>query len=275
MIADFRTIHVTSQAPGMNFSAYPRHRGTMVFRCVALALLLAGCAAPLPQTPPAGMPAAVAAPEISVGDTWTYRVRDGYTGIGRGDQRYRVTEAGNGRIMTAVSREGGAEDEIQIYDREWNWLKHPATNLQSFDYIPPYQAFAFPLAPGKTWRARATATDPVDGRRFPVWIEGTVAGWEKVKVPAGEFDALKIKRAVYIDYWEITVRGRSEIVEYEWYAPAVKQTVRREASSQYLSYLYGGRSNLGFLHASRGDDGGPRFVRDDWLIYELVSYSVR
>ena len=57
-----------------------------------------------------------------------------------------------------------------------------------------------------------------------------------MKLPAGEFDALKIKRVVFFDYWVLTVRGRSEIVEYEWYAPAVKQAVRREASSQHLTF---------------------------------------
>ena len=97
-----------------------------------------------------------------------------------------------------------------------------------------------------------------------------------MKVPAGEFDALKIERIVYLEYWEHAVRGRSVIREYEWYAPAAKQSVRREASSQYLSYLAGGGSDSGFLHVKGRDDGsGPRYVLDDWLIYELVSLSVR
>lgn len=244
-----------------------------MIRLLALALLLGGCAAPLSQTPPAGTPATVTAPEIRIGDTWTYRVRDGYTGFERGDQSYRVTDASPDRISVAVSG-GGRLDETHIYNREWNWLRHPATNLQTFDYSPAYQALAFPFTSGKRWHARAMATDPADGRRFPVWIDGTVQGWEKVKVPAGEFDALKIKRAVFIGYWEMTVRGWSEILEYEWYAPKVKQSVRREASSQYLSYL-GDRGYPEFLYVRGDDDGGPRFVRDDWLIYELVSYSAR
>ena len=239
-------------------------------------LLLGGCAAPLSQTPPPGLPAQVSAPEIRVGDGWTYSVRDGFTGLGRGSQRYRVTGAEGAQIVVAVSREG-TEDEIRVYDRQWNWLKHPATNLQSFSYNPAYRAFDFPLAPGKTWKMRLTATDPVDGRRFPLTIDGTVLGWERVKVPAGEFDALKVRRYVFFDYWEHTVRGRSEIVEHEWYAPAVKQAVRREATAKYLSYLLG-ESHTGFVRVrggDRGGDGGPTFVQDDWLIYELASYSVR
>lgn len=243
---------------------------------VSALLLLAGCATPLSQSPPPGMPAQVSAPEIRVGDGWTYNVRDGFTSLERGSQRYRVAEASGDQIVIAVSREG-TEDEVRVYDHQWNWLKHPATNLQSFNYSPAYRAFEFPLAPRKTWKVRLTATDPADGRRFPLTIHGEVLGWERVKTPAGEFDALKVRRWVYLDYWELTVRGRSEIVEHEWYAPAVKQAVRREARSQYLSYLHAG-GRAGFLLLIGGDmdaDGGPRFVQDDWLIYELVSYSVR
>lgn len=263
-----------------------------MIQILAVALLLGGCAAPLSQTPPAGMAATVPAPEVRVGDAWTYRVQDGFTRLPRGDQRYEVVEVGADRIRVANSGERG--DGIQIYDREWNWLKRPATNLQAFEYTPAYQAFAFPLAPGKRWRARLMATDPADGRRFPVWIDGTVLGWERVRVPAGEFDALKVERNVYFEYYVSAIRGRSEIREFEWYAPAVKQSVRREASSRYLSisgawrdpgfmYVKGGSrdardsGNRGFVRSrgGRDDDGGPRYVLDDWLIYELVSHSVR
>ena len=243
-------------------------------RLVALALLLGGCAVPLSQTPPAGMTATVTAPEIRVGDTWSYGVRDGYTGLERTNVRYQVTEIGADRVRVAVSGEPG--DGIQVYDRGWNWLKRPATNLQTFEYSPAYPALAFPLAPGKRWRAQVTARDPVDGRRFQVWIDGTVLGWERVKVPAGEFDALKIQRIVFLNYWEYAVRDRSEILEYEWYAPAVKQAVRREAQSQHLSYRYGQTDYPRFQYAGdMSDDGGPRYIRDDWLIYELMSYSAR
>ena len=240
---------------------------------VMAAATCAACAG-TPTGTPLQSDAVAAAPSVAVGDTWTYRVRDAFTGLERGNQGHRVVDVAGDRIVMVVTREGGGE-ESWIYDRGWNWLKHPAHGLQSFDYNPSYRAFDFPLAPGKTWRARLTATDPTNGRRFPVWIDGTVLGWEKIKVPAGEFDALRVERRVFFDYLEHTVRGRSEILEYEWYAPAVKQAVRREASAMYLSYLYGSGDSHGLLRAGRPSDGGPRFVRDDWLISELAAYSVR
>ena len=235
-----------------------------------LALLSAACA-----TTPIGTPVdstqAADVPAVTVGESWTYRVRDGYTGLDRGTERYRVQQVSAGNIT--VAREGSGVAEVEIYDSRWNWLKRPAANLQSFDYSPAYKAFDFPLAPGKRWSERITATDPRDGRRFPVHVDGQVIGWERIKVPAGEFDALKIVRAVYVDYWEISVRGSSHIIEREWYAPAVKQSVRREASSRYWSEL--GAIGSGMVRVGGKDDGGPQWRRDDWLVYELVSHTAR
>jgi hypothetical protein len=234
---------------------------------------LAGCAAPLPQQPPAGLPLQIPAPEVRLGDTWTYRVYDGYTHLPRGEQTYRVSRLGE-RIEVTVTLGEGVQEE-RLFDRNWSWLKHPATNLQAFEYRPAYPAFDFPLAAGKRWQARLLATDPADGRRFPLTLYGEVLGWERIKVPAGEFDTLKVRRQVFFDYWVLGVRGRSEIVEVEWYAPAVKQAVRREASSQYWSYLYSGLGLFGWVRIGREDNGGPRFIRDDWLVYELTAYSLR
>jgi hypothetical protein len=238
-----------------------------------LSAALAACA-----QAPAGTPlesnASAAVPASAVGDNWTYRVTDGFTKLVRGTQRHGVVEVAGDRIVTTVTREDGKE-ETWVYDRGLNWLKHPVHGLQSFDYAAPYQAFNFPLAPGKTWRTRVTATDPADGRRFPVWISGVVLGWERVKVPAGEFDALKVKRTVFFDYLEYRIRGRSEIVEFEWYAPAVKQAVRREAYAMYFSWLYGGGTTGGLMRAQFSDGGKGAWLHDHYLISELTAYTVR
>ena len=236
-------------------------------------LLLSACAAPLPQTPPSGVSAQVPAPQIRVGDEWTYTVRDGFTGLPRPTERHRVAEARGDQLIVAVTRDGIAE-EFQIYDARWNWIKRPATNMQVFEYQPAYQALAFPLAAGANWHATSTATDPATGKRFPVRIDGTVLGWERVRVPAGEFDALKVRRVVFLMYHDPSVRERSEIIEIEWYAPAVRQAVRRDTNSRYMSYLHG-EAGPGFVRV-RGDRGGgsvPRLVQDDWLIYELSSHG--
>jgi hypothetical protein len=239
----------------------------------ALATAVAACA-PMPVGTPLQSSASAAAPTLSMGDSWTYHVRDGFTGLDRGTQRHQVVEVTGERIGMTITLQNGVE-ESWAYDHGGNWLKHRAHGLQSFDYSPPYRAFDFPIAPGKTWRARLTATDPATGWRFPVWIDGVVLGWERIKVPAGEFEALRVKRTVFFDYYDYTTRGRSEIVEYEWYAPAVKQAVRREGSAMYYSLL-GGRDTRSDLRTVQFSEGsGRRFVPDDYLISELTAFSVR
>jgi hypothetical protein len=235
--------------------------------CILL-LLVCACAAPLSQTPPPGIGAEVAGPQLRVGDTWRYAVRDAFTNLPRGELEYRVTRV-EGDTVTVEARSG---DRVttELYTRSGNWLRRPATNMQEFSYNPPYEALAFPLMPGKKWKARSVATDPADGRSFPVRIDGAVLGWERIRVPAGEFDALKVRRYVFLDYWRSKVRGQSIIREDEWYAPSLGKIAKRETTSRYLDGRFALADDGIVLTRDRGDDG-PRYVQDDWLIYELVS----
>jgi len=243
------------------------------FVAAAVAIVSAACA-PIPIGTPLSSNATATSPVLAVGDNWTYRVRDAYTGIERGTERYTVDQTSGGHVVLTVAPASGGE-QTHVYDSQLNWLKRPATNLQEFSYSPAYPAYNFPLTPGKTWQTRLSATDPADGKSYPVRVDGRVVGWERVKVPAGEFDTLKIQRVVYFGYWVGAVRGNSQIIEYEWYAPAVKQSVRREAQSQYRNVL--GAINTGFVRVDvdDGSDDGPRYIDEDWLVSELMSYSVR
>jgi hypothetical protein len=250
-------------------------------------LFLVSCAAPVSMTPPAGLVGEVSAPTLNVGNAWRYAVRDGFTRIARGEVEYRVQSVVGDAVTVEVLTDGHASTEI--YARDGNWLRRPATNLQEFGYSPAYRALDFPLSPGKTWKARVTATDPTNGRSFPVFIEGRVLGWEKVGVPAGEFDTLKVHRMVYLDYFEQGVRGQSVIQETDWYAPAIGQIARRETTSRYLRLADAGvdspfrlvnvranRSSDRMVRArnSRGDGSVvPRYEQDDWLVYELTRHS--
>ena len=248
----------------------------------ALLLLTASCATQLAQAPPPNMPAAVKAPELRPGGYWRFAVSDGFTRLPRGTVDYRVDTI-DGDIVT-VQVKSDAGESTEVYTRNWNWLQRPATNLQDFAYSPAYRAFDFPLSAGKKWTFRGTARDPADGRTFPVGIEGEVLGWERVKVPAGEFETLKVRRHVHLDYFLQGVRGQSLITETDWYAPALNQVARRETTSRYLRLAdaapmfvpvrgSGGRGG----GRSRDGDGDrlPRYEQDDWLVYELVEHGRR
>lgn len=226
---------------------------------LSVLLLVAGCATPLPQTPPAGMPSSVMAPEVRIGDGWQYSLHDGYTRLPGGVLEYRV-QAAQGDTVTVEFQHDG-QPSTQRYTRDWNWRERPMTNLQNFRYEPAYAALPFPLEAGKSWRAYVKATDPVTGEAHRVRIDGKVLGWERVKVPAGEFDALKVRRLVYAGN-EDTVRGEENITEIDWYAPRLGGIVRHESASGY--------------HDKRAScDGrmpGCGWIRNSWNVVELTAH---
>jgi len=84
---------------------------------------------------------------------------------------------------------------------------------------------SFPLEVGKKW----TFTD--DWARFDPPLHGsakanvTVASYEKVRVPAGEFDAFKIERTADFRVAETGSSGTNTGVH--WYAPAARTNVKR------------------------------------------------
>jgi len=67
-----------------------------------LVLFAGACAASNSRTPPAGVAANVAAPQIAAGDTWVYAVHDGFTKIPRESVEYRVTQVEGDRATVEV-----------------------------------------------------------------------------------------------------------------------------------------------------------------------------
>ena len=76
--------------------------------------------------------------------------------------------------------------------------------------------------------------DPATGRTNRVRIDGKVLGWERVKVPAGDFDALKIERYVYAGNAGF-FRTEERIREYDWYAPQAGRDRRRRSDGRCAS----------------------------------------
>ena len=87
-------------------------------------------------------------------------------------------------------------------------------------------------------------------------VDGRVMGTERIRVPAGEFDTVKVRRLVYPDDQRFTI-SETQITELDWYAPALGRPVRTERRSEWLDT------------SSCGEDDGCDF-RGAWHVYELV-----
>jgi hypothetical protein len=118
-----------------------------------------------------------------------------------------------------------------------------------------------PLDSGKSWSTRVSATNPASGRRTSVRVDGDVLGTERITTPAGAFDTIKITRKVYAGDWE-TFTMETNIVETDWYAPALGRPVRTERNSSYMDQQRCGKPA-----------GACTPVRGDWFVFELVKYN--
>ena len=235
-----------------------KSRAVTVSLVSAAVLTLSACAPAPPQPPQPGAPAAIAAAP-KVGDFWEYLVRDAYTGSPRGLFRFQVAHVDPANTVIDVYRDGQRVDAY-IYAEGWNPREMPLTNLQRFRYDPPFPAYEFPLEPGKNWYRVVSSTDPSSRKTYRTHIQAKVLGWERVHVPAGDFDAVKVVRYVYAGNAEF-FNTQEEIVQTDWFAPAVNQVVRSEGNSRHIdtSRSGGGRK--------------PLVVRGDWLVAELTRFQ--
>jgi hypothetical protein len=212
----------------------------------------------------AGAGVAVAAP--AVGDTYVYRVVNGYSNETRGQVTYRVDKVDASSVTLSVAPDhpslGAPHTEILASDA--NWLRHPLINHDmpvEYDFAPAYPAYMAPLDSGKSWSARVSATNPASGRRTSVRVDGDVLGTERITTPAGAFDTIKVKRRVYAGDWE-TFTMETNIVETDWYAPALGRPVRTERNSGYMDPQKCGNPSSACTS-----------VRGDWLVFELLKYN--
>lgn len=206
-------------------------------------------------------PGALAAGAPAAGDVYVYRLVNGYSKEVRGQLRHQVDKVEGNNITLSVTPDNAAAgiERTEIVTREGNWLRNPLENhgwKVEYEFATSYPAYVFPLDAGKTWSVRVTATVPSTGQRRSVRVDGKVIGNERIRVPAGEFDTVKIKRLVYPGDWDYFLM-ETHIVEFDWYAPALGRAVRTERRSEYIDL-------------SRCPEEGSCVHYGDWDVFELV-----
>lgn len=199
--------------------------------------------------------------EPSVGDTHVYRLINGYNGQVRGHLENRVDKIDASGITVVVTPDSphAGSGVTKLFTKEGNWLRHPVEShgvKVMYKFASAYPAYVQPLEPGQSWSVRVKASVAGEGKTRSVRIDGKVLQAERIKVPAGEFDTVKIRRLVYpgdpnYDQME------TQIIEYEWYAPALKRMVRLERRSEW--------KDPGRCGVAAGCD-----FYGDWDVLELV-----
>jgi hypothetical protein len=200
----------------------------------------------------------------AAGDAYVYRISNGYNNEVRGKINYRVEKADSDRIEVAVTTDtpSAGSARTEIYTKNGNWLRHPLAShdqLREFDFAKPLPVYVPPANEGNSWSVRVDAVEPGSGRRNSVRVDGEVVGNERITVPAGTFDTIKIVRRTYVGDWDTFMR-ETYIENTDWYAPALGRPVRIDSKSSWQDL-------------SRCMRGGCPWFRGDWNIVELAEIS--
>lgn len=211
--------------------------------------------------------AALAAAAPAVGDTYVYRVLNGYNNEVVGQVAYRVDRVDGGQITLAVTpdRPSLGMPHTAVVTGDANWVRHTLINHDQpveYDFSPPYPAYVAPLSAGNSWSTRVRATNAALNRTASVRVDGDVVGSERLTTPAGSFDTVRLKRRVYAGDWE-AFKNETNIEETEWFSPSLGRPVKLDRKSGYIDQQ---------ICSARL---ACTLTRGDWFIYELVSASAK
>ncbi len=175
------------------------------------------------QTPPPGAKLAQA-PDVKPGSWWQYKTR-------RGQFKITLKKVRDNKFIIVDSRRPDTE---QIYSKGWNPVSTILPGSENPRTRKPHATrFSFPLWPGKKWRENFSfeGTGRSDLEVFGTGdVEGKVLGWEKIKVPAGQFQALKVstERVVLMEGLPGGQTIDNTVKAIYWYAPAVQRWIKRQ-----------------------------------------------
>lgn len=188
----------------------------LAFGISALAVL----GAPSAQTPPPRSEA----PIFKVGDRWKLEQKDKRTGVKESDLARQIT------AVSATQIEAIENDGKLIMTPELAVIESPTITITG-----EAKTLSFPLELSKKWDYKYSFKNKVSGNAVRWQLDANVVTYEKVKVPAGEFDAFKIQ---YKGYWnnETTTRnGRLQITN--WYAPSARAIVKTEYDDGFNNWI--------------------------------------
>jgi hypothetical protein len=205
---------------------------------------------------PASVPAPdspVPAPRVRVGDRWRYGVVDLYRNELIDELTMQLVTTAPQLRLSVIAGDGKPRTD-EVYSGAWTAIQDPFYDLPAI-FRTPNPVLPSPLEQGA--RSRLTNVWKPPGESgwlfWSEWIDALQ--WERVRVPAGEFTALRVLRRIAYDHPDV-FRLSNERLETLWYAPQVNRWVKREWTG---SYRWSGMRMQATL-------------RDDWVEHRLLEY---
>lgn len=192
----------------------------------AVAALLGGCAgqALAPRT-------VVAELAPKVGATWTYGYRSDWSQIVPRTLIYTVTAVNDQGIQDRLTQQGApGSGGDRLFTSAWEISDRPLTDLMVHEFSPYLLAFGdVPIG-----ERVSVSMPPVNwGTTWTTTARGV--GTERVSVPAGNFDAMRIEilgTRLFVAGQMDATADAVRLFATAWLAPAVKRAVRFNFQTQ-------------------------------------------
>lgn len=141
--------------------------------------------------------AQVPAPSHRAGESWTYREINGYNNLERATVVREIVQAdGTLRIVTRLG--DGKLVNDAVYPTPGALGSGAVNERARGTFEPSLPLYSYPLAEGSRWSNQVVRRDELWKERRRTRIDGRIHGWETVRVPMGEFKALRIQRIIYV-----------------------------------------------------------------------------
>jgi len=190
------------------------------FGAGAVAALVGACAAPM--LPPRTL---VAGRAPSVGATWTYNYRSDWKAVAPRTLTYAVTAVTSQGIQDRLAEQGGpGGGSERLFTSAWEIAARRLTNLMVHEFSPYLLAFG-DVPTGE----RVSVTMPPENWGTSWTTTARAIGIERVTVPAGSFDALRIEvlgTRLFVGGQMDDAGDPVKLYATAWLAPAVKRAVR-------------------------------------------------
>ena len=172
---------------------------------------------------------------------------DGYHNRKVATLTHIITDVNDKKVvdMLKILERDGAEHVSEI-GGDGKLVDHSVGGLNYVEFSPYLDAFG-KLVPDASWEA---ITGLISDNGFPWKVTATVEGQESISVPAGTFQATKVK--VHANRQGSTVNQLVRMEYVFWFAPEIKRVVKQTRNT--------------FVYAT-----GARYDID---IFELVSYKL-
>ena len=170
-------------------------------------------------------------PEVKVGDSWVQQSSNPRTGEKSPELTLTVREVTADNVVVETNT-----GQRRTYTRDWNIIETKSGDTVTFSAKPNSTLYQFPLEVGKKWEAQWETTST---RQTTRWQGKTqVEGVETVTVPAGTFQAFKIRfEGYYNGYQQIGGASWTGVrKETFWYSPDAKRTIKGESEERSGSY---------------------------------------